>query len=165
MTQLLSVLVLVTANVSVGAPLSSDKLVDATNPAKVTEVARGFGSAELTEDGDGDPMIEGRINGVVYRAFFYLCEDGKNCKDLLLWAAWEGYDIDMNDVNSWNQQMRFGTAYIDGDGDPCLQMSVNLNYGVSRKNLDDTFDWWAAMLRTYTQEFLANDGEFTIDDE
>ena len=164
MTSVFATLVLAAATAQAAIPSRTAAVVDATDPEAVRAVASGFGSATLTKDSDGDPMIEGRINGVAYRAFFFLCDDGKDCKDVLLWAGWEGYDkIDIEDVNRWNQEMRFGTAYIDDEGDPCLQMVVNLNHGVSTKNLDDTFDWWASVLRTYVDDFLENDGEFSAE--
>ncbi|MEX8499589.1 YbjN domain-containing protein, partial [Leptothrix ochracea] len=40
------------------------------------------------------------------------------------------------------------------DGDPVLQMSVNLDHGVSRKNLEDTFDWWAKIVPEFRHKVL-----------
>ena len=159
MMQTLVVTVLIVATASMGAPDKSSRVVDGTNPSLILEVAKKHGSAELTTDKDGDPMINGRISGIGYSAIFYLCEDGAGCKDVMLWAGWEGYDVALADVNRWNRDMRFGTAYIDDDGDPCLHMSVNLNHGVTQNNLDDTFDWWASMLNTYVEDVLRESGD------
>ncbi|MDX5403519.1 MAG: YbjN domain-containing protein [Rhodobacterales bacterium] len=49
-------------------------------------------------------------------------------------------------VSDWNDQNRFGTMYLDSDGDLAVDMDVNLFGGVTRRNLDDTFDWWRVVL-------------------
>ncbi|MGT2467953.1 hypothetical protein ACVOMV_28700 [Mesorhizobium atlanticum] len=42
-------------------------------------IARGFGSARMGKDDNGDPMIYGRVEGVKYVIYFYGCEDHENC--------------------------------------------------------------------------------------
>ena len=70
----------------------------------------------------------------------------------------------LRDVNRWNQEYRFGQAYIDTDGDPVLAYFVNLNGGVAYENLDDTFDWWKVMLTSFDEKVInAVDGEFGAD--
>ncbi len=60
----------------------------------------------------------------------------------------------MEEINAWNRDKRFGKAYLDDDGDPALEMNVNLRYGVSRKNFDDTVDFWRIVLKTFKEEVL-----------
>ena len=40
------------------------------------------------------------------------------------------------------QTKRFAKAYLDDQNDPVIEMDVNLQGGVSRKNLEETFDLW-----------------------
>ena len=47
-------------------PAFADSLIDATKPERLHEIARGFGSAELDKDSQGDPRITGRIEGTKY---------------------------------------------------------------------------------------------------
>ena len=49
---------------------------------------------------------------------------------------------------------KFGKAYLDQDGDPRLEMTVNLDYGVTQRNLDDTFDWWTKALARFKRDVL-----------
>ncbi|MDY6829342.1 MAG: YbjN domain-containing protein [Pseudomonadota bacterium] len=87
--------------------------------------------------------------------FFYGCNDeGKDCDDIQFAAAWSGYDVTVVDANRWNSKKRFGKAYIDGDGDPVLAMTVNIDYGVTLSNLDDTFKWWTRALEGFKEEVL-----------
>ena len=55
------------------APAWAADLVDATKPQELYEIARGWGSATLETDQEGDPVIRGRIEGVAYTIDFYNC--------------------------------------------------------------------------------------------
>ena len=134
--------------------LVADDMVDATDPDAVMNIARGFGSARLSEEGIGDPLISGRIEGEKYKVFFYMCEENQNCKDIQFWAGWTGTDVTIEDVNEWNAEKRFGKAFIDDEGDPILTYVVNLNGGVSYDNLEDSFDWWRTMLSSFVSDVL-----------
>lgn len=135
---------------------SAQEIVDATDPNELLNVAKGFGNARLGEDGIGDPQITGRIEGIKYRVYFWMCEDNKNCKDIQFWAGWSGTDVTMDDVNAWNAKMRFGKAYIDDEDDPILTYTVNLNGGVTYDNIEDSFDWWKVVLTTFVDEVLGS---------
>ncbi|MBA4503681.1 YbjN domain-containing protein [Marinobacterium marinum] len=125
--------------------------VDATDPQQILELAKGFGSATLEEDDYGDPLITGRINGSKYGIYFYGCDDNRDCTDIQFSAAWSGYDITLEQINDWNLNKRYGKAYLDDDGDPTVELIVNLKYGVSRDNLDDTIDWWKLTMTEFEQ--------------
>lgn len=128
-------------------------LVMADDPEKILEIARGFGSAEIEQDGNGDPIIRARMEGTTYSILFFGCEEGVNCSSIQFWTYLSAPDDPLVAVNAWNRDIRFGKAYIDGDGDVVIEMDVNLWGGVTPKNLDDTFDWWRAVLDRVDQEF------------
>jgi len=126
-------------------------LVDATQPKQLLELAKGYGSASLEEDDFGDPLIVGRINGTRYSIYFYGCENNKDCDDVQFNAAWTGYDTSLRQMNTWNTNKRYGTAYLDDDGDPNIDLIVNLKYGVTRNNFDDTLDWWKLTMEEFAE--------------
>lgn len=134
--------------------VSAESLITATNTDQLLEIAKGFGSADLSTDSSGDPVIRGRIDGSKYSILFYGCKDGNNCKNIQFVASWTDTNVSLEDVNEWNKKRVFGRAYIDKDSDPVLDLSVNINYGVSRKNMDDTFDWWARMMKKFHAEVI-----------
>ena len=144
---------LLAASLSV-ASVQAEPLVDATNPDTLVQLVRGFGSATLEKDDYGDPLITGRINGSKYGVYFYGCEDGRDCNDVQFSAAWAGYDVSMNRINEWNKTKRYGKAYLDDDGDPNIELIVNLKYGVSRDNFDDTIDWWMLTMNEF-EKYIA----------
>ncbi len=50
---------------SAHAALSEDVLTH-PEPEMILEIAKGFGAATLDEDGSGDPMVAGRMQGMKY---------------------------------------------------------------------------------------------------
>jgi hypothetical protein len=125
---------------------SATDLLDGSDPAAILTIAKGYGSAMLDVDGVGDPMIEGRIDGQAYTVFFYGCEDGKGCSSIQFSTYFAGTRPEAAAVSRWNDENRFGTMYLDSDGDLAVDLDVNLFGGVTRRNLDDTFDWWRVVL-------------------
>lgn len=134
--------------------VQAQELITAGDAEAILDIAKGYGSAALETDSQNDPMIVGRINGTRYGVIFYGCNDGRDCKDIQFAAAWGGSKVSSDAINTWNRDTKFGKASLDKDGDPKLLMSVNLRYGVSRKNLDDTFDWWEKVLGKFEKEVI-----------
>ena len=139
----------------VSVPLAhAGDLIDGSNPRQILEVFKGYGAAELEKDKNGDPKIVGRMDGNKFTVFFYGCTAGKNCTDIELWNGWSGYQVTMAQINDWNSKKRFGKVYLDNDNDPNIEMPINLRHGISRKNLDDTIDWWNIAVREFKQGVL-----------
>ncbi len=136
-----------------GTPALAQDLIDGTDPARVLEIARGYGFAELDTDAQGDPMVVARMNGTAYRVFFYGCSDGRDCSSLQFWTYSAAPADALVAVNDWNREFRFGSAFIDADGDVAIRLDVNLFGGVSGRNLDDTFDWWRIVLQRARDHF------------
>lgn len=125
------------------------KLLDAGKPAEILEMAKGFGSATLERDESGDPKIRGRMEGVAYAIYFYSCEKGERCRSIQFAAGWADVKPSLVQINQWNVENRFGSAYLDDDKDANVQMDVNLDFGVSAKNLEDTMDLWRTVLMDF----------------
>ena len=97
----------------------------------------------METDSRGFPMIVGTIDGLHYRVFFYGCTKGATgCDSIQLMATWPAGTMSLEQVNEWNRTKRFGKAYLRTDGSVALEMQINLDGGVARSNLTDTFDWW-----------------------
>jgi len=129
---------------------SAQDLIDAQDPSEIQNLASGYGSARLTTDSVGDPLVRGRMDGKAYLIYFYGCTEGKNCRSISFATYWIGTQgVTREKIEEWNQSNRFGYAYLDSDGDPRLDMDVNLFGGVSGKNLDDTIDWWRVMMKKF----------------
>lgn len=132
----------------------ASEIISAENPEAILNIAKGYGSAKLIKDSDNDPLIIGRIDGNKYGIVFYGCSNGKKCDDIQFTASWSGVKVSLEDINRWNSTKRYGKAYLDSDGDPTLIMPVNIDYGVTEDNLDDTFDWWSKVLKGFRKDVL-----------
>lgn len=140
---------------SAPALAQNQQLVDARDPERIVELARGYGSAELEKDREGNPRITGRLNGVRYQIAFLGCRETRNCTHIIFRAGWNDVKASFEEVNRYNSTKAFGVVYIDRDGDVNVDMPVNLAHGgVARRNLDDTFDWWRVVLRDVVQAFV-----------
>lgn len=67
---------------SLALPAQAQTTIDGGQVDEILNLARGYGSATLETQSNGDPKIEGKIEGVSYQVFFMNCTDNKNCEDL-----------------------------------------------------------------------------------
>ena len=127
--------------------------IDGSDPAAIAKIISGFGTAEVEKDGEGDPKIVGRIEGIRYALYFYECEENAKCKSVSFAAGFTGTNANIEKMNEWNRERRFGEAHLDDEGDPWITMPVNLRHGVTRENFDDTVDWWRVVTKQF-EEFV-----------
>lgn len=147
MTRSLFALLSIAVMAFASAPAAkAQDLVDGSNVSAIMELARGYGSASLSKQKNGNPLINGRINGIKYGIYFYSCKDGANCTAMQFYAGWKvgdaAEDAKMAKLNEWNRTKRWGRAYLDRVGDIAVEYDINLAFGVTRANLDDSFDYW-----------------------
>jgi hypothetical protein len=134
----------------VAAPAMGQELLDGSKVDEIVALARGYGYAAVEQQPGGAPRIAGNINGVPYYVFFMNCgTDGTNCEDINFYAAFAGVKPTMDALNAWNRDKRFGNAYLDADLDAAIEFDVNLEYGVSKDNLDAAFSLWSVLLAQY----------------
>jgi hypothetical protein len=108
----------------------------------ILDIAKGFGSARMGKDDNGDPMISGRIEGVKYVIYFYGCENHANCKSLQFSTGYTD-PLSAEQANAWNKKYRWVKAY-SGDGST-FKMDVSFAGGITRANLEEQFSNWEAM--------------------
>lgn len=129
---------------------SAQTLVDGTSIDEVANIARGYGSVTMDTSSSGDPMISGKIEGVSYYLFFRNCSaEHTDCEDLNFYAGFLDNKQTLDAVNAWNRDKRFGKAYLDSDLDAVIEYDVNIEYGVTRENLDSTFSVWSLILKQF----------------
>jgi hypothetical protein len=131
------------------APVGASGLVDGSDPRIILEIARELGPAELGVDNVGDPQVTGAVENIPYAIFFYGCQSGRDCTNIQFTAGWITDDFDIGRINSWNREYRFARAWLDDEQDPIVAMDVNLEFGVTRENFEDTFLVWASILTSF----------------
>lgn len=137
--------------IAAAGPATAQTMIDGGQVDEIVTIARGHGSATLETQADGNPRIAGNIGGVPYYVFFFNCAAGAACEDINFYAGFANIKPTMDALNAWNRDRRFGNAYLDSDLDAAIEYDVNLEYGVSRENLDAAFALWAVLLDQYTE--------------
>lgn len=99
-------------------PAAAQSLVDGSKVDDIVTLARGYGSATLETQGNGNPRIAGNIKGVPYYVFFMNCDAGAACEDLNFYAGFADIKPTMDALNAWNRDKRFGNAYLDSTSMP-----------------------------------------------
>ena len=128
--------------------------VRAQDPESLVTALRNAGyAAKLGTDKVGDPMITSELDGTSFQIFFYNCTDHTECATVQFHS---GYDLksapSLSAINDWNQSQRFGRAYLDKEGDPILEMDVDLDDGgLSPDLFIDNVEFWATVLPKYEQ--------------
>src|SRR5690606_15378694 len=147
---------LMLAGLAAGPALSQAgaAVVTGADVEAILAIARRHGEAEREDQYSDDPGISGVIDGIDYYVYFVNCGGPAGCEDLNFYAGF--YDIrpELEAINEWNRDRRFGKAYLDHDGDAVVEMDINLEHGVTADNLDSSFQVWALVL----SEFVAHIG-------
>lgn len=120
---------------------------------EVASLLKSMGyKAELSDDESGDPRISSATGGAKFYVYFYGCtkDRPKNCASLQLYAGFAmtkkpTYD----DINRWNRDKRFATAYLDKDGDPNINSDIVLTGGISAENFKDRIAKWENVMSAF----------------
>lgn len=131
-------------------------LVDATDPQPISDIAWRHGEARWSRDGEGDPLIEATADGRPYQIEFYGCVEGRDCKEIRFVARFDPPEggalaADAEAVARWSSANRMGEAALGEDGSARLELNVSLQGGVTRQNLDATFQWWRRIMADFTR--------------
>ena len=118
----------------------------ASNVDDILNAARGYGSATLTTQSNGDPQITGKTDGITYQIYFRNCTDNKNCEDLNFYLGFLDLKPTLEVINDWNMNKRFSRAYLDQDQDACVEMDLDMVKGVSAEYLDSQIGLWTLVV-------------------
>ena len=110
-----------------------------------TEELRSIMKAEGYEtifDKDGD--VVWKIEG--FKSHVFVAKDGKAIQ---FHSSFSDGNATLKKVNEWNQSKRFSRTYLDDDGDPHLELDLDMDGGVTVARLLDflktcrvSFDAW-----------------------
>lgn len=130
------------------AGMLPDGGVTASEVAKALQ-DKGY-RAEVTTGSDGDPLIKSAADGTNFRILFYSCSKAQRCASIQFVAAFDLDDgMKLSKINSWNQNKRFGRAYLDDDMDPFVEMDVDFEHGATSEAIANNIDTWAAVLPAF----------------
>jgi len=130
------------------------KTILADDMSAILDIARGYGAADLTTQGNGDPQITGKIDGITYQIYFLNCTDHVACDDLNFYLGFLDIKPSLDTINAWNFNKRFSRAYLDQDQDASIEMDIDMAHGVEANFLNAQFDIW----RDVVSQFAAHIG-------
>ena len=126
--------------------------VEATNPPSVVSAMQAAGyQAKLVADKSGDPLIESGVAGKKFLVFFYNCTKNTDCRTIQFYTGFKPEKpVGLDRINEWNKRQRFGRAYIDGEGDPVIEMDVDLDDGgLSPALFTDNLEFWESSIAAF----------------
>ena len=126
-------------------------LITGADTDEILNVARGYGAATLTTQSNGDPQINGKMDGIAYQVYFSNCTDNADCEDLNFYAGFLDLKPTLEVINDWNFNKRFSRAYLDQDKDACVEMDLDLVKGVTSEYLDAQFGVWNLILTQFSE--------------
>ena len=145
---------IILAAAAVAAAPQAPLMVRAQDPNSLVSALQDAGySAKLGTDKVGDPLITSAVGGTTFQIFFYNCTDHRECATVQFHS---GYDlrnpVSLEHLNEWNRSQRFGRAFLDAEGDPILEMDVDLDDGgLSPLLFIDNIEFWASVLGKFEQ--------------
>lgn len=151
--RLVAMTALMFSALAMGSVPAQAQQITAANPGGIVHFLQALGhKVEVSADSSEDPMLTVKTDDHTYRVFFYGCTDGKNCDSIQFYAGWTEADNNtMKAMNDWNKEHRYGRAYIDNDGDPCIEFDIETGAGgISPGLFADEVEVWGLLMDAFT---------------
>jgi Putative bacterial sensory transduction regulator len=149
------VLALTGTTVSFSGAIAEEASITASKPRLIARTMsdEGYKAKLETLESDNSPVIRSKSSGTNWSLYFYGCDkDGEGCTTIQFHVSYNMTDgMSAESVNSWNRNKRFGKVYLDDEQDPAMEWDVNLDFGVTPKNLLDSVDWWVLTMGNFEE--------------
>jgi hypothetical protein len=142
-SQKIAVTLAAVAALAAPLPAVAQELLTFADPDAILNAAKGFGSATLETDTDGNPLISGRIQGVKYNVYFYSCTNGADCLSVQLAAGYTG-EMPNDRVNEWNTSFRWVKLYSQNGAN--FAMDIMFSGGITPAALEEQFAMWDSFI-------------------
>jgi hypothetical protein len=116
------------------------------SPSEIACILRECGfEAELRTFDDGRAAILSSAGGILFS--IYLHGDGERLDRIatLQFSSSFGDKVTLDQVNRWNKGKRFLKAYVDDDGELCLEWDVVVSYAPPA-TIRECLEWWEILL-------------------
>lgn len=104
-------------------------------------------------EGEGaDRSIASGTSGYSFYVYSHGCDDaGKGCKTIRLYASFApDKKPTLIQMNDYAADMRWGRIFLDKEGDPVIEMDVDLeDGGMSQELFVDNVEYWEAVMNAF----------------
>ena len=129
--------------------------VSAFSPANAAKISKSEISKILTEQGyavrDFQPNMVAVIVGE-YVVLVGVAGDDGDISYITFLPDVDGDSVSYDLLNKFNNEVKFGRAYIDSDGDVAIQMDRNSSGGVSAENIESDFDVFLLLISKFLSD-------------
>jgi hypothetical protein len=133
-----------------GGSASDGRLYDGIGIDEIESEMRRLGLRAERRYEDGLTFVRSGLSGYEFTVTFYDCDGLTACEDLQLRAYFENHrNLEISDVNEWNETRRFIKLYLDRDGDLAVEMDVPVEGGVTSQHLTYVFEVWDVGLNEF----------------
>ena len=122
------------------------------NYSEVVDALQSAGYKAKVEGTGSDRFVSSASAGYTFGVFFFGCDDGGNaCKTVQFYA---GFSPDkkpsLTQMNQYAATRRWGRIYIDDEGDPVIEMDVDLeDGGMSKELFVDNIEYWETVMNAF----------------
>lgn len=129
---------------------------------QIAGVLKEEGYKAKIDEGDGQRWIESAMSGYTYIILPFGCDDaGKDCKSVQFYVAFVPTNKPtLEEMNKYAAENRFGRVYIDDEGDPIIEMDIDLEAGgMSRALFLDNLAYWDSIMVAFGDFAFSKDPE------
>jgi hypothetical protein len=129
------------------------QLIMAKDTAPMVALLKAKGLEADVRGGSGEnPYISSNYGGFKFLVIFMNCDDKfANCKTVQFYMGFnDAKAVSLERLNEWNRDSRFARAYRDNEGDPVLEMDLDLDFkGLPRENVEESMNTWFNLMQAY----------------
>ena len=117
-----------------GAASDESSVFDTLSMQSVADVLKEEGYSAEKLSTDGEETVQWKMDG--YSSYIIPYDEGLSIQ---FYICFSGTSATLEKVNEWNKTKRFSRSYLDDEGDPCLELDLDLAGGITRGRLVDYF--------------------------
>ncbi len=135
---------------TLGAPLAAKPVT--ADVAQIVAILHKEGYQAKRVGEASEPRIDTAMGGYTMAIYFYGCDDnGQACKSVQFYAGFNPKtNPTLQAMNDYARDNRWGRVYLDKDGDPVIEMDVDLEAGgMSEELFIDNIAYWESILAKF----------------
>jgi hypothetical protein len=135
--------------------LAQDDLYTMISPEEMIDILVDLGFPAELKTSDQSTFITTKINGYNARIFFYTEQDAGYYQSYMFLSYYTMEDLSYQEkidlANSWNEEKRFGKAFVDSDEDFGIDMSVDLDGGITMASIEASVLLYRSVVSGFTK--------------